>query len=215
MRSFLAGLLLISIQGTCFTQSLPYEDAAFLYLNFQDLQAQKDTSIRLRIYQDVRVDSLGQRFWFAERNKGLTKEPLAIRMSDKLYFREKSMRELLPPTFHPNSRKETNYYYPVIESGRYFYFEILSEDRNPDLNVAMTLMGGAVGQALSAPLAPLEIKKSAVVFDSQTQKFFAFDTWKELQAFLTAYHPGYKSSILHAGNSLDDFRQVFRELNQQ
>ena len=216
MKSPFGVLFFLMHFGTCIAQSYPFEDAAYLYSNYQDyLNQQKDTVLSLRVMQDVRVDSLSERFWFSERSKGMLKYPVVISIKGRTYFQEKAIRQSLPEAFHPHAKKETSFYYPVLESGRYLYFEILSETRNPDLGVAMGVMGGEVGKTFGQALTPAEVFTSVVVFDSQTQKFFAFDTWKELQVFLKAYHPAYQCGIPSPANFLSDTRRVFRELNNQ
>ena len=214
---FLIGVLFYFLhQGISFAQYYPFEDAAYLYSSYQDyLNQQKDTVLSLRIMQDVRVDSLSERFWFSERSKGMMKYPVAISIRGRTYFQETTMRQSLSEDFHPLSKKETNYYYPALEAGRYLYFEILSEQRNPDLGVAMGVMGGEVGKTFGKALTPPEICRSAVVFDSKTQKFFAFDTWKELQLFLRTYHPGYLNTHMTSSNFLSDTRRVFHDLNRE
>jgi hypothetical protein len=159
-----------------------------LFTSLQDVCGiRPDTNCHLKKIEDVRVDSLVHRCWFTDREKGMIKGAFAVHYHGQLYFQDQALRQLLPPTFHPHARQGSNCYYPATQQGRFYYFEILSEDKNPDLSIAMGMMGGVVGSAFGTTLTPPENILSMVILDTRTNALFAIESWKDMHVFLEKY----------------------------
>jgi hypothetical protein len=187
-----------------------------LYPTLEDLILHHpDTNCHLRKIDDVRVDSLVKRCWFTDRDKGMIKDVIAVAWQSQLFFQDQEVRQKLPCTFHPHARKESNCFYPVLERGRYYYFEMLSEDKNPDLAIAMAMMGGAVGSAVGNTLTPPELVRSYILFDTSTQSFFGLDTWKDFAFFLQDHFSKYPVSHDSGQPNREEVRHLVSLLNRE
>jgi hypothetical protein len=209
----LAILLVICSKGQ---SQFPAEQKQLLYPTLDDFVSHhQDTFCHLRKVQDVRVDSLVNRCWFTDRDKGMLKDVFAVAYEDQLYVQEQAIRQRLPSTFHPHARKESNCFYPALEQGRYFYFQLLSEDKNSDLSTAMGLMAGSVGNAFGVALTPPQMNLSSVVMDTYNKTFFSFDTWKDIELFMHTYYPN--DHFLSGSTPLDHeaVRHLFARLNKE
>jgi len=178
------------------------------------VQHHPDLSCHLRKVEDVRVDSVIHRCWFTDTNKGMIKDVFAVIHDRQLYVQDQFVRQNLPYTFHPHARKESNCYYPVLEQGRYLYFEILSEDKDPDLAIAMGLMGGVVGSAFGTTLTPPDMIRSSVVFDTHTRQFFGIDTWKDFQFFMNSAFPDHNYTTTSGQPKPEEVRHMIENLNK-
>jgi len=116
------GLLTIALFLGQHARSQPYSphlSQQALFTTFEDLSIfRADTNCHLRKVDDVRVDSIIHRCWFTDREKGMIKEAFAVHYQGQLYIQDQALRQLLPPTFHPNARQGSNCYYPAHQQGR-------------------------------------------------------------------------------------------------
>jgi hypothetical protein len=206
-------LLVVNSRGQVIAPTLK-QDALFPSLD--DLvDRHPDTSCHLRKVDDARVDSLMHRCWFTDREKGMIKEAFAVLHDGQLYIQDQSVRQQLPNTFHPHARKESNCFYPVLEQGRYIFFEILSEDKSPDLSIAMGIMGGVVGSAFGNTLTPPDMTRSFIIVDTWTKTVYGWDTWKDIDLFLKEHDPTYPLPSATGQPNTDDVRKLIIQLNKK
>jgi hypothetical protein len=209
-------LAILPVINLCGQNSFSTGDPDALFSTLEDLlHHHADTSCHLRKVDDVRVDSLVQRCWFTDQEKGMIKDVFAVRCHGQLYFQEQAVRQNLPCTFHPHARKESNCFYPILEQGRYFVFEMLSEDKSPDLSIAMGLMGGVMGSAFGNTLTPPEMIRSSIILETSTKSFYGIDTWRDIELFLNANYPNNHISIGSGHPDPAAVRQLLISLNNQ
>ena len=173
-----------------------------------------DTNCLLRKVDDVRVDSIIHRCWFTDHEKGMIKHSFAVGFQGKLYIQDQAIRQLLPTSFHPRARQGSNCFYPATQQGHFYYCEILSEEKEPDLTLAMGVMGGAVGAAFGNTLTPPDQAKSFIILDQRRKTIYGIDTWKDMHFFLEKYDPTYSCSILNEKPSGEDVRKVLVHLEK-
>ena len=79
---------------------------------------------------------------------------------------------------------------------------MLSEDKSPDLFIAMGMMGGVVGSAFGNSLTPSEMFRSSIILDTRTKALFGLDTWKDVEMFLINRQIAYRSGErrMHIGD---------------
>lgn len=192
-----------------------HPDQQALFTSLQDVCGiRADTNCHLKKIDDVRVDSLVHRCWFTDREKGMIKNAFAVHYHGQLYIQDEALRQLLPPTFHPNARQGSNCYYPATQQGRFYYFEILSEDKNPDLSIAMGMMGGVVGSAFGTTLTPPDHILSTVILDTRTNAIFAIENRTDLHVFLEKYARDYPPACRYERPTGEEVRKILLDLEK-
>ena len=215
MRIALLTLVLFLEQHSRAQHYSPHTNQQALFASFDDLSIiRADTNCHLRKVDDVRVDSIIHRCWFTDHEKGMIKNSFAVSFQGKLYIQDQAIRQLLPATFHPRARQGSNCFYPAIQHGHFYYCEILSEEKDPDLTIAMGVMGGAVGAAFGNTLTPPDHSKSFIILDQRRKTIYGIDSWKDMHSFLEKYDPTYSFSILNEKPSGEDVHKILVHLEK-
>lgn len=144
----------------------------------------------------------------------MIKNAFAVHYHGQLYIQDQALRQLLPATFHPHARQGSNCYYPAIKQGHYYYFEMLSEDKNPDLSIAMGMMGGVVGSAFGTSLTPPDYIISTVILDTRTNALFAVENWKDIHDFLEKYIRDYPLPDRSERPTGEEVRNILADLEK-
>jgi len=144
----------------------------------------------------------------------MIKNSFAVGFQGKVYLQDQAIRQLLPSTFHPRARQGSNCFYPATQQGHFYYCEILSEEKDPDLTIAMGVMGGAVGAAFGNTLTPPGQAKSIIILDQRSRVIYAIDTWRDVHLFLERYDPAYTIPILDDRPSAEDVQKVLIRLQK-
>ena len=134
----------------------------------------------------------------------MIKNSFAVGFQGKLYLQDQAIRQLLPTTFHPHARQGSKCFYPATQQGHFYYCEILSEEKDPDLAIAMGVMGGPVGAAFGNTLTPAGQAKSIIILDQRNRAVYGIDTWRDVHLFLSIYDPAYNMAILDDRPSAED-----------
>jgi len=207
--------LLLGQDSRC-QQYSPHLNQQALFSTFEDLSFfRADTNCHLRKVDDVRVDSIIHRCWFTDQDKGMIKNSFAVRYQGKFYIQDQAVRQLLPTTFHPRARQGSNCFYPVTQQGHFYYCEILSEEKDPDLTIAMGVMGGAVGAAFGNTLTPPDHARSFIILDQHSKAVYGIDSWKELDHFLARYNTAYSYPVTNEKPTLADIENVLGHLQKE
>lgn len=206
--------LFLGQHSRCQQYSLNLNQQA-LFTSFEDLSfLRADTTCHLRKVDDIRVDSIIHRCWFTDQEKGMIKNSFAVGYQGKLYIQDQAIRQLLPTTFHPRARQVSNCFYPATQQGHFYYCEILSEEKDPDLTIAMGVMGGTVGAAFGNTLTPPDQSKSFIILDQRRKTIYGIDTWKDMYFFLEKYDPTYSYSVLNEKPSAEDVHKILVHLEK-